>query len=155
MRFITQIEDDTVFLSRLYDTAEFVNQFIDTTGIIETIKKKPQLEYMGELPKDFKEYSVDKQAEIMKKRAEIASKNQTAIMEQVKKNLMEILMQVCKTNNDMFVELMHKVIVLDEGEEYPHGIALLTAGISAFTCKEMLDFFTQLTVLGTITSAQQ
>lgn len=147
MKYITQLEDDVEFLNKTYDCAEKVLQFIDNTDLMTIRNAKPKgLVALPPLPS--KELPVEEQARIMKERAEIVEKNEKAINSQMLENAKKILGNICKKYPKDFVELMHMMIVLEDGEKMPHGLKLLTTAIAMFTDKDMMDFFYQLTQLG-------
>lgn len=149
MKFITQLKDDVEFLSMTYACAEKAMIFLDKTEILKIRQTKPKnLPVMPKLPDNFKHMTEAEKETVLKERAKISDEIEKAINSQMLENIKKILFNVCKKHPKEFVELVRMMIVLEDGEDYPHGVSLLTTALSMLTSEEMIGFFTQLTLLG-------
>lgn len=124
MRLITDLQNDAQFLSAVYNAAEAVAEMARVTGISEIRKHLPEL-------------SGD----------ENAAERKRKFAEQSRKNMLDIAKSAMQKHPEETVNALRALIVLDEGEEFPHGIKLLTTAIKVFNNSDIMDFFTSVASL--------
>lgn len=126
MKLITEIDDDVLFMSTLYKIASEVQQFLDSSQILKIRERIP----------DFSVFETDEE-------------KKEATREQQKANLMEMLKVAMVDYPEAVISIAKKMIVLNEGEDYPHGMALFGAICNVLSNNEVIDFFTSFVKLGT------
>ena len=67
---------------------------------------------------------------------------------QSKKNMLDIARGAMKEHPEETIKALHSLIVLDDGEEFPKGVKLLTTAVKVLNNKEIMDFFTSVASLG-------
>ena len=119
MRFITDVQDDAQFLGMVYDAVESVANLVNVTKMLDIRKNMPKLT------------GNETDAEVKEK-----------LSAQSKKNFVDIARSVMKEHPEETVAAIHALIVLDDGEEYPKGFALLKTLLDIAEKPEIIDFFT-------------
>lgn len=118
MKLITDITDDAAFLSALYDSAEIVTTALEQTGIMDIRKNMPDVT------------GLNTQEEKI-----------AAFKKQALKNILAMAKKLMKDEPEHATNLFRSLIVLDEGEDYPHGPALFSTAIKVLTNEDVLNFF--------------
>lgn len=124
MRLITELQDDAQFLGAVYTAADAVANMVKTIGFSEIRKHMPEL--TGD---------------------ETESERKAKLAEQAKKNMLDIAKSAMKEHPEETIAALHALIVLDDGEEFPHGVKLLTTAVKVLNNKDILDFFTSVASL--------
>ena len=136
MRLITEIEDDIEMMRLMYQTADIVAECMTVNGIMEIRSRLP--EGLPRINKDDNEGMKRAKTEQIRK----------MLWEFNKRKAMDLLRGLLNDHPEVTLRLLHSVIILDEGEDYPHGPKLWSTVMRVFSNEDMLDFFTQLAVLG-------
>lgn len=132
MKLFTELKDDYEFLAKSYDVAEKVETALAKTKIMEIRKRRPEgLEIV---------YDSDTPDEKVRKIAH----NKPLLTAQARKNLMDMAKALMVEKPQETISLLHSVIILEDGEEYPHGFELLSVGMKCFLSEEFIGFFTSL-----------
>lgn len=125
MRLITDVQDDAQFLGAVYDAAEAVANMVKAVGFAEIRKHMPELDG-----------------------TETEAERKAKFEAQSKKNMLDIAKSAMKEHPDETIKALHSLIVLDDGEEFPKGVKLLTTAVKVLNNKEIMDFFTSVASLG-------
>lgn len=118
MQFITDIDDDVKLLSTLYKTSSKVKEYMEKVGFADILLTKPEL-----TGKETKEEAYE------------------ARKKQYNDNMAEAVMTAFGKFPTETIELVNEFIILEEGEEPPHGMALVNCAIKMLTNDSLLNFF--------------
>lgn len=138
MQLFTEMKDDVAFLRKMYAVVGATKKYLEETQIVEIYKKKADVSQLRDkLIKVDESITEDEK----KKNAEILKEIKAANIEQSKQNLSEIVKTAFFTYPEETVKLAHEFIILESGEDYPHGIDLLNVMLNMFTNEDIINFF--------------
>lgn len=120
MKKITELTDDILFLKKMYEAADTCVSCINDTNVLEIRNRAP--EFTGK---------------------ETAEEKEKMWKEQAKTNLLDMAKSLMVEYPEKAVKLFQSLIILDDGEEMPHGIQLVHMAMSCIVDPYVLDFFVQ------------
>lgn len=115
---LTECKNDVLFLGRLYDIAEDAEKIMHEHGLIKIMQTAPEL--TGN---------------------ESTAEKMQAYRDQSVKNIMQAAKMLMRDNPEIAIKLFRKFVVLEDGEEYPSGLALVNCAMKCITNNDILDFF--------------
>lgn len=124
MKLITEIDNDILFMKKCYEVVDSVKKCLVDTDLLEIRKTAPK--FTGN--------------ETEEERTEM-------IQKQAYENMMSMVKRLMFEKPESALDLFKSLIVLDEGEDYPHGIALFALATRCIMDPNIIDFFIQLMLL--------